>query len=238
MLTESRDARTPRDCATVTTTENVSRFAGAISSSPGRRPLLFVVEGIHDIHYLRRVSRLLHAHDRSLVDLASWEASGELVFLPFGGGDVWEWTERLAPLGLGELHLYDAETGVETASRLRAVAAVNARPGCRAFLTGKRNLENYLHPAAILEVRGISIQFGEQDHVAELAARACYERLPQSPVWELLPARARKRLRERAKHWLNTAAAERMTPARLRDVDPQGEIVRWLRAAAELAERG
>lgn len=70
-----------------------------------RGPLLFVVEGIHDIHYLRRISRMLHATNGELPDLASWEAARRLVFIPFGGGDVFEWTDRLAPVGLPELHL-------------------------------------------------------------------------------------------------------------------------------------
>lgn len=94
--------------------------------------LLFVVEGVHDIRFLRRISRTLHAADPALPDLAAWEAAGRL--------------------------------------------------------------------------------------------------------WELLPGRACKRYRERVKHWLNTAAAERMTPERLRESDRQGDIARWLQAAASLAE--
>jgi hypothetical protein len=50
-----------------------------------------------------------------------------------------------------------------------------------------------------------------------------------------LPGRARKRFRDRAKHWLNTSAVERMTPERHAARDPDGEIPRWLRATAELA---
>jgi hypothetical protein len=200
------------------------------------RPLLFVVEGIHDIHFLRRVSRTLHLHDPSLPDLSAWEAAGRLVFLPFGGGDVWEWTDRLAPLGLPELHLYDSETGSETCYRQRAAAVVTARPHCRAFLTEKRNLENYLAPAAIREARGVSIEFGEQENVADLVARCCYERAADGPPWESLPGRARKRCRERAKHWLNTSAADRMTVERLWEVDQRRELTGWLRAAAGLAQ--
>lgn len=211
-----------------------SRGPARLVESPA--PVLWVVEGIHDIQFLRRISRMLHAHDPALPDLAAWEAEGRLVFLPFGGGDVCEWTHRLAPLGLCELHLYDAERGVETLHRQRAAAAVAARPGCRAFVTGKRNLENYLTPAAIREARGITITFSDQDNVADLAARFCYEQEAEGPVWELLPPRARKRLRERVKHGLNTSAVEQMTLQRLRESDPQDEIIGWLRAAAELAQ--
>jgi hypothetical protein len=198
--------------------------------------LLFIVEGIHDIQFLRRISQILHAHDPGLPDLCDWESNGGLVFLPCGGGDIWEWTERLAPLGVPELHVYDREYGVETASRQRAVARVNSRPGCRAFVTSKRNLENYLAPVAILEARGIAIEFGDSDHVAELVARAVYERDEGKPVWEFLPRRARKLMRERAKHWLNTSAVERMTVERLAARDRLEEVAGWLRATAELAQ--
>jgi putative ATP-dependent endonuclease of OLD family len=199
-------------------------------------PLLFVVEGMHDIRFLRRISRTLHAMDSALPDLAAWEAAGRLVFLPFGGGDVWDWTDRLEPLGLRELHLYDAEAGVEAAYRQRAAAAVNARPHCRAFVTSKRNLENYLSPVAIQEARGVFVHFSDTDNVADLVAREVYEQSPEGPIWELLPGRARKRYRERVKHWLNTAAAERMSAERLRESDRQGDITRWLRTVVSLAE--
>lgn len=214
-----------------------ARSAELVALANRNSPLLLVVEGMHDIRFLRRIARMLHVADPALPDLAAWEAAGRLVFLPFGGGDVWDWSDRLAPLGLPELHLYDAEAGVETAYRQRAAAAVNARPNCRAFLTGKRNLENYLTPAAIHEARGVFIDFSDRDNVADVAARQVYDQSPEGPIWELLPGRARKRYRERVKHWLNTAAVERMTPERLRESDRQGDIASWLRAAASLAPR-
>ncbi len=42
----------------------------------------------------------------------------------------------------------------ETEIRREVAQVVNLRPGCHAFLTGKRSLENYLHSAAIYEARG------------------------------------------------------------------------------------
>jgi len=61
---------------------------------------LFVVEGIHDIQLLTRISAMLHAHDAALPSLSEMERRGELVFVPFGGGDVRLWVERLAPLSV------------------------------------------------------------------------------------------------------------------------------------------
>jgi hypothetical protein len=78
---------------------------------------------------------------------------------------------------------------------------------------------------------GIRIEFSDSDSVAEVAARAC---LPSYCKWEDLSHRAQRRLRNRTKKWLNTAAVDRMTPARLAEQDPAGEVQGWLRTIASL----
>lgn len=199
-----------------------------------RARLLLVVEGRHDIVFLRTLSRTLHAADASIPDLAALEAGGELVFMPIGGGDVLAWADRLASLHVPELHLYDRETPPETELRQQAAALVNQRRNCRAFVTGKRALENYIHPHCIREISGLELSYGDDDDVAELVARGCHERSRKPPAWEALPGRARKRFRERAKRWLNRLAVELMTPDLLAASDPAGEIHNWLQTAAEL----
>jgi hypothetical protein len=47
----------------------------------------------------------------------------------------------------------------------------------------------------------------------------------------------RKRLRDKAKKWLNTRAVEQMTVARLAERDSSGEIRSWLATIAKLSER-
>lgn len=196
--------------------------------------LLVVVEGKHDVEFLKRISRILHRDEARLPDLSELEGSGRLVFVPFGGGDIFGWTHRLAGLGR-ELHLYDREQPPESDARAQAAAIVNSRPNCRAFLTGKRALENYLSPQAIYEARGVDIRFSDDDNVAELAARCSWLSANREPPWESLAPRARKRQRERAKHWLNTQAVERMTVERIDQCDPQGEIRLWLETIAQMA---
>jgi putative ATP-dependent endonuclease of OLD family len=200
----------------------------------GRTRLLLVVEGRHDVVFLRTLSRTLHAADAAIPDLAALEAGGELVFLPFGGGDVLAWAERLAAIGLSELHIYDRESAPETELRRRAASLVNQRSNCRAFVMRKHSLENYLHPGCIREISGLEVSYGDQDDVAELVARGCYERSGKPPAWEALPGRARKRFRERAKKWLNRLAVELMTPELLAASDPAGEIHTWLQTADDL----
>jgi hypothetical protein len=177
---------------------------------------------------------MLHAHDPELPDLAALEQSGHLVFLPINGGNVRAWSRRLEALGKAEFHLYDREEPPESALREQAAAAINARPGCRAFVTAKRNLENYLHQSALREARGVEVRFGDREAVAALVARQLYEAPGPGVPWEELPPRCQRRLRERAKHWLNTLAVDRMTPERLAERDPQGEVISWLWAILSL----
>jgi hypothetical protein len=112
---------------------------------------------------------------------------------------------------------------------------VNSRARCQAVITSKRNLENYLHRDAIVETSGISIVFSDEDDVPELIARQMNERHEPVVPWIELPHRARKRLRYKAKKWLNRQAVERMTPARLAERDSDGEIRSWLATIADLS---
>ncbi len=199
------------------------------------RPLFLLVEGPNDVEFLRRMSVILHHEDSEIPDLASMERDSTLVFVPIGGGDVRPWAFRLAETGAAECHIYDRETPPETEIRQQVVRIVNLRPKCRAFLTTKRNLENYLDRDAIIEASGVAITFGDHDDVADVLARSVYEQCPRLLPWEQLPARSRKRRRDKIKRSLNTKAVDRMTPERLARSDPAGEVRHWLLAIAELA---
>lgn len=197
--------------------------------------ILLVVEGTNDIEFLRRTSALLHADDPSLPHLADMEQQGMLIFVPFGGGHVRAWMHRLAPLGKPEFHLYDHELPPETDHRLEAAEAINRRPHCRAVLTSKRSLENYLHPEAIRTAGEIEVDFDDFDPAAEMVAKQRHQRSLVETPWELLTRRARGRLTHRAKRWLNTKAADHMTVDLLRERDPDGDIISWLKTIGCLA---
>ncbi len=146
--------------------------------------MLVVVEGVNDVEFLVRLSRRLSASAPSTLDLQLLIDADRIVFVPFGGGKLAAWTDRFAPLGCPELHLYDREAPPETERREQAVEHVSSRPGCRAFLTSKRALENYLHPAAIAAAGGGEVAFGDDDCVTSVLARAWFE--PRR-IWSDLP---------------------------------------------------
>ncbi|MBP62009.1 MAG: ATP-dependent endonuclease [Planctomycetaceae bacterium] len=199
-----------------------------------RRCLLLVVEGVNDIEFLRRISRMLHRRDASLPDLEELERNGQMIFLPFGGGNVAAWATRLEPLGCRELHIYDREVGAETRYRIATAKQVDARSNCRAFVMAKRSLENYLHPQALQLAGGIDLPFGDHDSVAELVARERFTGEEPFVDWDALSRRAKKRLGNLAKRWLNRQVVEAMTPKLLSERDPDGEVIRWMQIVAAM----
>jgi hypothetical protein len=199
--------------------------------------VLAVVEGVHDIEFLRRISRVLHQDDPRVIDLGLLEGEGRLIFIPQGGGDLACWAHRLGPLQQPEFHLYDRETGSTTALRMRTSDVINRRPACRAFVTTKRTLENYLHPVCLREARGVEIVFGDCDDVATITARRIWDGVGKPIAWFDLPPRARYRLRAKAKCWLNTEAVMQMNRQRLAERDPDGEVVSWLASIADMSSR-
>ena len=205
-------------------------------SSLTARPLLCLVEGRHDVEFLRRLSANLSREDPALPDLGFLERDGRLVFVPFGGGDVLAWSDRFAPFDCPEFHLLDREILPETTIRRAAVLRVNARPRCRAFVTTKRSLENYLHPTALLNAGGVELKFNDEASVAECLARQQSEALNFDPPWNHLSRRTQSRLTNRAKRWLNMIAVEHLTRELLAESDPQGEVLHWLRTIYGLME--
>src|SRR5690606_12522795 len=130
----------------------------------------------------------LSAADPAVPNLSGLAASGELVFLPFGGGSPLPWATRLASLGCRELHLYDRELPPESTFRQIAAARVNARPGCRAFVTTPRSLENHLHPEAIRQASdgACTVEFSPDDCVATRVAQDLQQRRSRR-AWSELP---------------------------------------------------
>jgi hypothetical protein len=130
--------------------------------------------------------------------------------------------------------LYDREQAYETELRHAAIKRVNARHGCRGFLTTKRSLENYLHPQAIVAAEGPQLEINDETPVAQILAQENYNMVEEATRWEILPFRTRRKRIYRAKRWLNTIAVERMTLALLHERDPMGDVLLWLGILAKL----
>jgi hypothetical protein len=192
------------------------------------------VEGVHDVEFLRRISRLVHTHDGTVPDLARWELEGLAVFIPIGGGNFLTWANRLAPLGRPTFFLLDRDRPPYTAEREQTAAALNQRRGCAAIVTMRRSVDNYLAPTAIHAVCSIDIAIDADSDVATELARKVLAATAGSD-WEELSRRARQRLRNRIKKALHSGVVERMSFEMLTEHDPNFEVIGWLRTIAKLA---
>jgi len=193
------------------------------------------LEGPHDWLFLKQVASVLHQTDRTLPDLRDWEATGRCLFIPAGGGDAAAWTLRLPSLTLPQFYLFDRESHDVGQRRGEHVRLLNLVPYCRAALTSKRSLENYLHPQVIDATLGITLPIDDDTDVAGMAASAVYSANRAELTWENLPPRSRKRRRDRIKHLLNGVAVLEMTADLLAQRDPTGEIRGWLSVIGDLA---
>ena len=209
------------------TYELVSRALGVL---PDTNVRVFVgVEGPNDINFLTSLSAALHAAGENVPDLEREERDSRVVFVPLGGGNLAQWSSRLAQLNIPEFYIFDRGPAPPKVSPHQStVDAMNARENCTARLTGKKEMENYLHPEAIFAARGVKVSFGDFDDVPALVAQSFHEESESSKAWSDLEPEDRRKKEARAKLWLNTGASSRMTPAMLDERDSTGQVRAWL----------
>lgn len=220
-------------------------IAQALGVLPDHNVKLFVgVEGPNDIAFLKGISRMLS--DRTdLPDLELLEAEGELIFVPMGGSNLGLWSNKLKGLNRPELHICDRDNNPPQEAKYQDhTDIINARDGCQAFITDKREMENYIHPDAIRGVyqdSNLDIEipnsFEDFDNVPEIVARAVHVASGSDVDWNELEEKKRAQKRSRAKYNLNTAAVRKMTHEQLAAVDINNEISNWLNVVTEMKNR-
>jgi len=191
------------------------------------------VEGPNDIEYLSRISQSLSLDDPSIFNLRDAEEKGELVYIPMGGSTLELWTNRLEGLQIPEIHVLDRDNTPPAPAKYQAAAdRVNARGhNCRSFITNKREMENYIHFEAINQEFEIELteNFHPFDDVSTLVAQAVHSASESTSVWDDLDDIKRSKKESKAKKRLNRGAVENMTLERLGAIDPDGEVLTWLR---------
>jgi len=193
-------------------------------------PLLVLIEGIYDVEFLCRISAILRRDDYTIPDLRTWEETGRLIFVPFGGGDPGFWATRFAPLGLFEIHIFDRETAADSVLRFSAAAIVNRRSNARAFAMSKRSIESYLHPDVIESRFRVRATCSDDGRIVDAIADALLRRTCPDLDRGQLSRRGRRRLKLQIKRKLNHDVVSNMTPALLDESDPRGEVLSWLTA--------
>ena len=211
--------------------------AKSLGIYPDKRAQVAVfVEGPHDVGFLSCVSKLYCENGDSPVDLAN---DHRIAFVPTGGGNLKHWVEKqfIRNAGMIEVHIYDRDTQANPKYG-QYVSAVNGR-GTRdvAFLTARREMENYLHPGCIAAEYqpefNVVIAIDEWCDVPELVAAIVHDASGAPQPWNQLSEEKREEKSSRAKARLNGGAAARMTIDQLRQIDHNSEILGWLNAVAE-----
>ncbi|MGM0788854.1 MAG: ATP-binding protein [Bacillota bacterium] len=172
------------------------------------------VEGPHDIEAIRSFSKIISQNNKSIIDLS---VSDKVLIIPSGGSTLKGWVENqyLKLLGIPEVHIYDRDEKTPPKYQ-KWCDKINERgDGSIAFLTKKREMENYIHPIAIKSVLGVEIEITDQCNVPKIIA-------------DLIEPNEKT-----IKHRLNKEAVRLMTYQQICEMDPDKEIENWLATISE-----
>lgn len=221
-------------------------LAKSLGVFPDNSIKLFVgVEGKHDIDFLKHISRVLRLAGVDVLDLEKMELDGELIFFPLGGSSLALWTSRLAPLSRPEFHLFDRDSQPPAVAKYQAEAdAMNQRDRCKAVITGKMEMENYLHFEAINEAYaqqsnialGLTTNFGDFDDIPAKIAEIVHVLSGGQKVWSDLEKDVRDKKASNAKRNLNHVAVTFMTKNRLEEIDPDAHVLGWFQEMKRLID--
>ncbi len=197
-----------------------------------RVKLLICLEGPNDISFFKNISILLSGH---YADIPNLQNDPRIAFLPLGGSTLKQWVDKqyLKGLGLPEIHIYDRDSRISPQYR-EICKQVNERlDNSWATLTQKRELENYLHPHAISKLYDVVVDFGDDDDVPMLVAKAVHERDSASKEWTESECEKNEKKEQKAKKRLNEEAVKFMTISMLEERGGLEEVKSWFKEIAK-----
>ena len=157
---------------------------------PGAR-VAVLVEGPTDVDALMNFAQVLS--EAGAIDPIDFDR----VFIATAGGSTLKgWVERryLDSLGLPQVYIIDSDrTAAElplAASTQRHFDELNGRANCTAFITRKREIENYLHPECVAEVTENKVTMDNCDLDFDDVSSIFSERLSEASRasrWRLAP---------------------------------------------------
>lgn len=178
------------------------------------------------------------------------------VFWTMGGGSTLkDWVDRryLDSLKVPQIYIFDSD---QTSSvlppsqeKLDQIAAINARDNCKAFLSKKRTIENYMATAAVERVSEGKIQidgavhpdFGNMADAFSSAVRVAREAHGQNLNFNPIDHRGRALRLGKSKKIITSYIMKNMTVAEIlargnyetEDGNTENEILEWLQAIGE-----
>lgn len=210
---------------------NISEVITSIGVLPDHKVKAFIgVEGSNDIAFLKAISRVLYDHDHTFLNLSYLEEVGEIVFVPMGGSNLKLWAYRLNGFMRPQFYIMDRDHEPPALPKYQTEYDRFIEQGHFAWITGKKELENYLHPSVI---RSEYPEFAEEissfADVPQLFAKTVHEASASECPWDDILADPKKLASKEcgAKKRLNSEFAQKMTFELLNISDPDGEIIAW-----------
>ena len=213
--------------------DTLAQIADDLGVLPDERVRVVVcVEGPNDVMFMRNIAGVLRADDATVVALGS---DPRVVVLPLGGSTLQDWVNEhyLRPLGKPEVHVYDRDEENPPKYAASCDQVNERRDGSQAFLTTKRQMENYLHRDAVKNALGVDIEIDDDVDLPEAVAMARHAARHPDREWAGLSNRTRKRCVSYAKRLLNDSAAKAMTIDLLDDRGGKEEILEWFSAISQ-----
>jgi len=220
---------------------------------------LFIgVEGKNDINFLKQISRVLTDAGEDCLDLVLMEEKGRIIFVPVGGSNIALWVSRLMKLNRSEYYIIDKDVENKAKSNLAIMNEINELKNCKAVLTSKREMENYLHPKAIQLALGDRLKgqidnniinkamdefkdsYSDNTDIPREIAEIVYElsKKQDGVEWSDLSEKSKESKISKAKGWLNDAAVQKMTPNMLDEIDVNNDIRSWLSYISKVVQQG
>lgn len=190
------------------------------------------VEGINDINFFRTISKILSQDELDIPDLDHAENSGKLVFIPFGGSSLEVWISKFSNLNIPEFYITDRDYPLPQPAHYQIhVDAINQKDNCIAWITDKKELENYINIKAIqiYESDFPSLPLTDFSDIPLTYAKFIHDKSDSEISWDDLSPKKMNSKISYAKRALNLNCVKYMTPTLLSEIDTNDEIRSWLR---------
>jgi hypothetical protein len=221
--------------------ETIEKIAYALGVYPTpvteqENKVIVCVEGVHDVTALSDFSEMISSERQELVNLRS---DKRVIVMPLGGSTLKGWVQHryLQKLGYAEVHIYDRDDQDKPKYQAYCDEVNKRTDGSKAFLTNKREMENYIHTDAINQILGVRIQHDDWADIPTTIARLTHEKGEESKPWEEVNDKKRKDKESKVKKRLNNDVIKKMTLEQLREIDTDREIEGWLVTITKLCNK-
>lgn len=210
--------------------EKIAETLGVLPTSldeVDKLKVIVCVEGPTDVLFLQNISSILENDLK--IDFES-ESEKRVILIPLGGATLKQWVNYnyLKKLNKPEIHIYDSDNLKNPQYKKQAKEVNNRTNGSKAFLTRKKEIENYVHPKILNTLFGLSdgdiIDFKKAGWLGD---------------WNILDVPKTigskvKRKESKIKKEISEIGSKQMTITLLKEIDAYDEIKEWFLAIKNL----